>query len=40
MKITNLLNDEATLKEMARRAQQSRLDRQMTQADLASAAGV
>jgi transcriptional regulator with XRE-family HTH domain len=40
MKITNVLNDEATLEEIARRAQLSRLDRQMSQADLASAAGV
>jgi transcriptional regulator with XRE-family HTH domain len=40
MKITTTLTDEAALREIARRVQRARLDRQMTQADLAEAAGV
>jgi transcriptional regulator with XRE-family HTH domain len=40
MKITPTLTDEAALGEIARRVQRARLDRQMTQADLAAAAGV
>jgi len=40
MKITPILSDEAVLGEIARRVQRARLDRQMTQADLAAAAGV
>lgn len=40
MKITGTLTDEATLAELAKRVQRARLDRQMTQADLASAAGL
>lgn len=40
MKITSTLTDEAALAELARRAQRARLDRQMTQAALATASGV
>jgi transcriptional regulator with XRE-family HTH domain len=40
MKITNILTDEAALGEIAHRVQRARLDRQMTQAELAAAAGV
>src|SRR5258708_13471637 len=40
MKITRTLSDEAAMGEIARRVQRARLDRQMTQADLAAAAGV
>jgi transcriptional regulator with XRE-family HTH domain len=40
MKITPTLTDEAALAEMARRVQRARLDRQMTQADLAAASGL
>jgi transcriptional regulator with XRE-family HTH domain len=40
MKITSILTDEAALGELARRIRRARLDRQMTQADLAVAAGV
>ncbi|HXV01918.1 MAG TPA: helix-turn-helix transcriptional regulator [Caulobacteraceae bacterium] len=40
MKITPILTDEAVLGEVARRVRRARLDRRMTQADLAEAAGV
>lgn len=40
MKITDTLTDAATLAELAHRVQRARLDRQMTQADLAEAAGL
>ena len=40
MKITPILTDGAALAEIARRVQRARLDRQMTQAELAEAAGV
>jgi transcriptional regulator with XRE-family HTH domain len=40
MRITPTLSDDAALGEIARRVQRARLDRQMTQADLAEAAGV
>ena len=40
MKITLTLSDSAALGEIARRVQRARLDRQMTQTELADAAGV
>ncbi len=40
MKIISTLTDTAALGEIARRVQRARLDRQLTQADLAEAAGV
>lgn len=40
MKIIGTLSDEAVLAELARRVRRTRLDRQMTQADLAAAAGL
>lgn len=40
MKITATLTDEAALAELAKRVQRARLDRQMTQADLAAASGL
>ena len=40
MKITGTLTDGAVLAELARRVQRTRLDSQMTQADLASASGL
>jgi transcriptional regulator with XRE-family HTH domain len=40
MKITPTLSDAAVMGEIAHRLQRARLDRQMTQAELASAAGV
>jgi putative transcriptional regulator len=40
MKIADGLNDDATLREIGRRARRARLDRRLTQADLARIAGV
>lgn len=40
MKIAATLSDDATLAELAKRVQRVRLDRQMTQADLATASGL
>lgn len=40
MKFTNLLSDDAITEEVGRRVAAARLDRQMTQAQLAAAAGV
>src|SRR5271170_7008163 len=40
MKITSALADQAVLTELGRRAQRARLDRNLTQAQLAAAAGV
>lgn len=40
MKFTNLLSDDAVVEEVGRRISATRLERQMTQAQLAEAAGV
>lgn len=40
MKITSTLTDEAVSAELGRRVQRARLDRQITQADLATASGI
>lgn len=40
MKITNALTDQAALTEIGRRAQRARLDRNLTQAQLAETSGV
>jgi transcriptional regulator with XRE-family HTH domain len=40
MRFTDLLSDEAVMTEMGRRLAEARLERQMTQAQLAEAAGV